>query len=78
MRIFNRLVNYLGLGLHGKCSESTISNIVFISLLSLAGSCLFVISGLVAFAVGELFNGIVAVLAAIFLVINVSPDEKNI
>ncbi len=67
MRIFNKLVNYFGQGLHGKCNESTISNIIFIGLICLAGFCLFAIFGIVAVARGELFNGIVSLFTALLL-----------
>jgi signal transduction histidine kinase len=65
MKLFNKLVNYLGFGLHEKYEENFFSSILYVNLLSFAGSCIFLIFGSIALARGEYIHGSVNLIASL-------------
>jgi CheY-like chemotaxis protein/signal transduction histidine kinase len=77
MRPFNKLLNFLSLGLQGKCEERVLSNIIFINLLSFSGFTLFLIYGSIAFARGEMFHGLVSLVSAILILGSIQYVKKT-
>ena len=77
MRPINKLLNFLSLGLEGKCEERVVSNIIFINLLSFTGFSLFFIYGSYAFARGEIIHGLVSLVSALLILGSIQYVKKT-
>ncbi len=78
MKLFNKIVNYLCSGLQGRCEENVISNILFITLLTLAGSGFFIIFGSFALARGEFIHGLISIAASFLLLASIHWVKKTL
>jgi CheY-like chemotaxis protein len=78
MKLFNKIVNYLCFGLQGRCEENVISNILFINLLTLAGSGFFIIFGSYALARGEFIHGLISIVVSLFLLSSILWVKKTL
>lgn len=67
MRLFNKLIGFLSTGLHGKFEDDVLNGIIFINLLSLTGSLIFLVFGIVFLTGGEAVSGSISLLAALLL-----------
>ncbi|MFO7923383.1 MAG: response regulator [Bacteroidales bacterium] len=77
MSTFNRLVNFLSYGLHSKCDEQTISRIIFINLLSLAGCFLFLVYGTLGLIRGEFIHGLISLFSSLLIFASIQFVKKT-
>lgn len=77
MKPFNKLINLLSFGLHGKCDERVLSNILFINLLSFTGFSVLLIFGSIALAGGYIIHGVTALVLSLIILGSIRYVRKT-